>query len=272
MKILKKVIVFTRLNLVLNLLLNLYSWFFRYHEVTRNGIKYKLDLKESVDRGIFLFGWEPLTISWLNQNLKKGDTVIEVGANVGAHSLTIASIIGQNGSLYCFEPTHYAFDKLQKNFLLNPTLMQNTELIQAYVSNNLAIKSENKLRSSWIINKTDEEADKMDENFNGEIISLDSYFCELKNLNFIKIDVDGFDFKVLQGATNLISTFRPLVFIELGETDLNKNGDSITSIVSYFDELNYEGVLENGVKIKSGELLIKYLKDVSHSNAIFTPN
>ena len=87
----------------------------------RDGITYSLDLRESVDRGIFLLGWEPLTISWLNKNLKTGDVIIEVGANIGAHSLIMSSIIGPDGSLYCFEPTNFAFDKLTTNFALNPS-------------------------------------------------------------------------------------------------------------------------------------------------------
>ena len=84
------------------------------------------------------------------------------------------------------------------------------------------------------INKSDFEADQMDEEFFGEIIVLDDFFENLDNLNLLKIDVDGFDYKVLQGCRNLILDHKPIIFIELGEKDLNKNGDSVVDIVNFF--------------------------------------
>ena len=117
----KSIIIKLRMQKMAYAFFNIYAYFFRYQTVMRDGITYSLDLRESVDRGIFLLGWEPLTISWLNKNLKIGDVVIEVGANIGAHSLIMSSIIGPDGSLYCFEPTNFAFDKLTTNFALNPS-------------------------------------------------------------------------------------------------------------------------------------------------------
>ena len=92
-RILKKIIVTLYMQKIAYFLFNIYTSIFRYHTVQRDSIFFALDLKESVDRGIFLAGWEPLTIKWLNENLHSGDVVIEVGANVGAHSLIISKII-----------------------------------------------------------------------------------------------------------------------------------------------------------------------------------
>ena len=111
---------------------DLYAHYSRFKTVTRYGIRYALDLRESVDRGIFLLGWEPHTLNWLNAHLKSGDTVIEVGANVGAHSLTISSLVGSSGCLYAFEPTNYAFSKLNKNFQLNPIFLKNTNIFNLF--------------------------------------------------------------------------------------------------------------------------------------------
>ena len=249
---------------------NLYAYIFRYQTVERDGIQYALDIRESVDRGIYLFGWEPLTISWLKENLKPGDTVIEVGSNVGAHSLIMSSIIGLDGSLYCFEPTNFAFDKLTTNFALNPSLSENFRLFQTYVSNSEHVKSDHKIRSSWIVNKTDEITNQMDENFNGEIVVLDVFFADLDKLDFIKIDVDGFDFKVLQGSKNIIIKHKPVIFIELGEIDLNKNGDSVMDIIEFFNGISYSGVLESGEVISTGEALMKILESSTHTNGIFS--
>ena len=244
---------------------------FRFHYVKRDGINFHLDLRESVDRGIYLLGWEPLTIKWLNDNLNYGDVVIEVGANVGAHSLIISKIIGSSGSLEAFEPTDYAFKKLKTNFSLNPTLKQNTSLHKLYVSDEVNKKSKHKIRSSWIVNKSDDLANKMDEEYSGKIITLDEFFINLDRLDFLKIDVDGFDFKVLEGAKRIIQTFRPTVFIELSEVDLNRNNNSVSDILSYFDDINYSGSLENGTSIDAPENLIEHLIGATHTNGIFKP-
>lgn len=269
--ILKKIITKLRLQKFAYYIFSLYASIFRFHKVIRDGICYQLDLRESVDRGIYLLGWEPLTIKWMIENLKAGDVVIEVGANVGAHSLIISKIIGPNGSLEAFEPTDYAFKKLQTNFSLNLALSQNTNLHQLYVSNVENLKSKHKIRSSWIVNKSDEIANKMDEEYIGEIVTLDQFFIDLDRLDFLKIDVDGFDFKVLEGAKGIIQRLRPTVFIELSEIDLNRNDNSVRDIINYFEGINYHGSLENGLKITTAEALIEFLKGSTHTNGIFKP-
>ena len=272
--VLKKFIVALRLQKLAYFLFDIYASLplFRFQTVRRNGISYKVDLKESVDRGIFLLGWEPLTIEWLSLNLHSGDVVIEVGANVGAHSLIISSVIGEDGHLYAFEPTDYAFEKLIENFNLNPGLQKNTDLIKSFVSNKQGTKKNYKIRSSWKINKTKSSADQMDENFYGEVINIDDFFKDISKINFIKIDVDGFDYKVLQGGEETIKHHQPIVFVELGEADLKKNGDSLQDILDFFTALNYSGVLENGHKINSAHDLHDSLALVTHSNGIFSPN
>ena len=269
-KILKKIIIFMRLQTVAYKIFDLYSYFFRFVTVSRDGITYALDLQESVDRGIFLLGWEPLTINWLNSNLKSGDKVIEVGANVGAHSLIISNLIGPKGLLYAFEPTNYAYSKLKTNFNLNPDLIKNTQLIQLFVSDKDNAKSNSKIRSSWIVNKSDDLADEMDENFDGSIVNLDNFFEDLDSLKLLKIDVDGFDFKVLQGAEMLISNLKPIVFIELGEKDLQKNGDSVEDIINFFHKLEYSGMLESGEQILSYGQVLDLMENRTHINGIFT--
>ena len=117
---------------IVGLVLDVLSKFKKNFLIRRNGINYEVDITESVDRAIFLRGWEPKTISILHQLIESGDTVIEVGANIGAHSLIISKIIGNDGRLISIEPTSYAFNKLQKNFNLNPMKSNTTLQINLY--------------------------------------------------------------------------------------------------------------------------------------------
>ena len=91
--------IFKLLKDIVGLSLDLLSRLRKIFLVKRKGIIYEVDISESVDRAIFLRGWEPQTIKLLHKLIKLGDSVIEVGANVGAHSLIISKIIGKNGNL-----------------------------------------------------------------------------------------------------------------------------------------------------------------------------
>src|ERR1039458_2455307 len=78
--------------------------------VRRSGHRWALDLKEGIDFSIFLFGaFEPGTVSTLKRLVKAGDTVFDIGANVGAHTLGLASSVGPDGTVFAFEPTDFAY-------------------------------------------------------------------------------------------------------------------------------------------------------------------
>ena len=93
--------------------------------VKRRGINWALDLKEGIDLGIYLFGgFELDTISCYKQFIRPGDVVLDVGANIGAHTLVFADLVGGNGKVYAFEPTSYAVNKLTVNAKLNRSLAE----------------------------------------------------------------------------------------------------------------------------------------------------
>lgn len=261
--------IFKLLKDIVGLSLDLLSRLRKIFLVKRKGIIYEVDISESVDRAIFLRGWEPQTIKLLHKLIKLGDSVIEVGANVGAHSLIISKIIGKNGNLVAIEPTDYAFSKLQRNYNLNPALKENTKLLKTYISNKEHDKVA-KIRSSWQINASNQIKDHKDETYTGEITSLDRLFNNIPQVDFIKIDVDGFDYKVLTGSAQLLEKFKPIVFIELGEYHLNLNGDSAKDILRFFKKLNYGGILETGEVITDENYVLGILQKQSHINAIFT--
>ena len=91
--------------------------------VIRNEIKWFLDLEEGIDFAIFLTGkFEIDTSSYFKSIINKGDIIFDIGANIGAHTLPMAKLVGANGIVHAFEPTKFAYDKLEKNISLNPNL------------------------------------------------------------------------------------------------------------------------------------------------------
>jgi tRNA G37 N-methylase Trm5 len=91
--------------------------------VARDGITYDLDLAQGIDFAIFLGNiYERQTKSALRKLVSPGSLVLDIGANIGAHTLHLAQLVGPGGRVMAFEPTDFAFRKLGRNLELNPSL------------------------------------------------------------------------------------------------------------------------------------------------------
>jgi FkbM family methyltransferase len=166
----------------------------------RNKIYWHLDLSQGIDFAIFLQGgFEPSTIRSYKKYVNQGDVVLDIGANIGAHTLPLASLVGRTGKVIAFEPTDYAYEKLIKNLELNPELLSRTIPIQAMLVGNLEEAKPTFIPSSWSL----DAASGLDihpvhggtnQSLKGaSLVKLDDWFQHqnLKQLDFIKIDVDG---------------------------------------------------------------------------------
>lgn len=249
-------------------LFGLYARIFPNQIIKRNGIRYAVDLNQVVDFGTFLGGWEPNTIDFLTKSLKSGEVAIEVGANVGAHTLLMAKLTGNEGHIYAFEPTDFALNKLRKNISLNPKL-QNITIRTELVTNGEMNLPKLDIRSNWSIDGKDSNIANTIKN--PKAISIDDFALEVKleRLKLIKVDVDGYDFKVLQGAKSTISRFKPIIFCELCEYALNEQGDSIKDIFSMLTSIGYQVYLEDGTQVEEVGEIIELVGSAASTNGVF---
>src|ERR1019366_6569447 len=75
-------------------------------EVTRDGLQWHLDLNEGIDFSIYTLGsFEPATVKLYETLIRQGDIVLDIGANIGAHTLPLARLVGEMGRVIAFEPT-----------------------------------------------------------------------------------------------------------------------------------------------------------------------
>lgn len=252
-------------------ILSFYAKFFQHHICIRNGIYYSLDLSEAIDFATYFGGWEPETIDFIENNVKEGNYVIEVGANVGIQSLHLAKKVGNYGRVFAFEPTEFGVSKLIKNCELNPELSSQVRILKNLVTDGQHSTPISTIRASW---QTDQSRHK-DEFINSNLaISIDEFIVEaqIMQLDILKIDVDGYDFKVLQGAQKSILKFKPLIYIELGEESLNEQGDSVKDIYNFLIRSGYEGYLAiNPNQIIDLDMTLNQLRTSTHVNAIFKP-
>lgn len=83
------------------------------------------------------------------QLIKPGDVVFDIGANVGAHTLPLAQLVGVTGRVYSFEPTAYAFAKQQANIALNPSLVSRISAHQMMLMADESVSLPESVYSSW---------------------------------------------------------------------------------------------------------------------------
>src|SRR5271165_6032794 len=86
---------------------------------TVDGVTYELHLDELIDSSIYYTGaFEPETTAAIRRLVRTGFVALDIGANVGCHTLRMAKLVGTAGRVFAFEPMPWARAKLQKNLSL----------------------------------------------------------------------------------------------------------------------------------------------------------
>ena len=246
----------------------------------RGGLKWHLDLNEGIDFSIYLLGaFEPSTVRFYRKVLRSGDIVLDIGANVGAHTLPFAKCVAPNGKVYAFEPTEFAYNKLAANLQLNP------ELNRIVVSNHMLLNAPGDLQapgeiySSWPLNPVGEVHEKHLGQLRPlgavTIDTVDSYCAanEITRIDWIKIDVDGNETTVLQGSAKTLRTMRPKLIIELSPYVCREAGHRFDELVDLLRTVGYDFYdLESGRKLPSGaDELDAIIPDGGSLNAFLSP-
>ena len=178
---------------------------------TVDGITFDLDMGEVIDVGIYLHKFEREVTGFIDVACQKGYTVLDVGANIGAHCLRFAKIVGVEGAVYAFEPTDYAFSKLQKNIALNQ--FGNIKAFRVALANQNLYQQEIFFRSSWRYDGSQLQVSSM-----VDFVRLDDWAAKnfVDRVDIIKIDVDGNEYSVFDGGRRLLDKFKPIVIAEVG--------------------------------------------------------
>ena len=136
------------------------------------------------------------------ENIKEGDTVIDVGANIGEYALVASKQVGPKGRVLSIEPLKQAATWLEKNYALND--FSNYEIIQKAMGKKPETLTLYKKSESSEIGIVDPDITKKDLIPSGEILvdTIDN-ITSSRNINkvdLLKIDVEGFEYEVLCGC------------------------------------------------------------------------
>ncbi|MBK8465490.1 MAG: FkbM family methyltransferase [Chloracidobacterium sp.] len=209
--------------------------------VTRDGINYELDISCMMQWYVF-WDFKEKQRDRLYSFIKEGDVVFDVGTNIGETLLNFGGLVGSKGFVYGFEPDEKNFNNLQKNIGLNN--FENLQVFNLGVSDRkervkLHRVNQNNLGMNRILNET--EAGKFEDFSEIETNTLDNIVVEnhIQKIDLIKIDIEGYEMHALRGAHQLLQTFRPKLFIEVGYTRLLDLGTSPLEMVAYLHKFGY---------------------------------
>lgn len=182
---------------------------------------------EGIDRPIFYRGtYENGTMKIMNDVLKKGETFIDIGANIGLMSLHASRIIGNRGEVLSFEPLSDTYNILLQNIALNKA--------NNIKAKNIAIGSTNgmvEIFNGTDLNRGTSSLIKTNQGQSSRkvpIKRLDTYLDKnpIDSITCIKIDVEGWELEVLKGATKTLSgSDAPLCIVEYSHMHPTFGGD-----------------------------------------------
>ena len=142
--------------------------------------------------------YEPETTQYFINNIKPGDTVVDVGAGFGYYTLLFAKLVGSTGRVYAFEPSPITYKILKKN-------VGKYEQVKLY---NIALGDENKIADFYLNAKAPNLSSLLPQPWTNkvvqvEVVVFDDYF-KIPHVDFIKIDAEGADGMVLRGMKKTI--------------------------------------------------------------------
>jgi FkbM family methyltransferase len=211
--------------------------------VERNGLKWILNPSDYVHRDVFWYGtkdyWDVFHICNI---LKRDDVIFDLGANFGYYSICLAKYLSNKCSIYSFEPFPTTFKKLTQNVIIND--MQGTiNLYQMGVSSesgdmSISVRVSCNSGSATLI---------ANQNYENEValvkvVTLDDFVerNDIHKINFVKIDVEGFETNVLKGWKKGLSKFKPILFLEIDPPLLLKAKSSVMEIKNILSANGYK--------------------------------
>ncbi len=160
--------------------------------------------------------WEPYFADFVERVVKPGDITVDVGANIGYHSIILGRAVGDSGAVFAFEPLRITFQQLCGNAILNR--LSNIYPFQCAVGH-----VDGATISMVPIDYNEPDVNIMNAcvGVGGDVVTMRTIdSLAFQKLSFLKIDVQGCELVVLKGAQQTIERCKPIIFIEIEEQQL----------------------------------------------------
>ena len=234
-----------------------------------NGVNFLIFLNSSgllEDRLISKVDCEVCLLDIAEYFIKEDTTIIDVGANIGIYSLYLSKKY-PSCQIYSYEPVSSVFKSFKKSIAINGLTNLNPYLLAVgsectKTEINAATEASYNKGLSSIMNNFDLNETYIKEKIN--VITLDSHIKKYNKVSFIKIDVQGLEKNVLDGALEIIKRDNPVIIFEHSDLYFKVPSETRKHISELFSLNNYKIYL-----IRSGENEFKYLflEDIDFRNS-----
>ena len=194
---------------------------------TRHGTFTVFDEDELVGLSLSTYGeYSEGEVEVFRKVLKPGDVAIDVGANIGALTIPMAKLVEPNGLIYAFEASEANLGLLNRNIIQNQCddLVLPIPCAASDHKGTLKVDKQSALHAYC-------RPDINEGEFEVDCTTIDA--LELKRCKLIKIDVDGHELEVLNGAKETIARCRPIIYIE------NEIHEKREAMVAWFIDHGY---------------------------------
>ncbi len=183
-------------------------------------------------------------IQFLKEIVKPGDSVVDVGANIGLYTKHLSQLAGAEGRVFSFEPISQNLAVLQA--VMKKIPLENVQVFHGAVSSTPGraevFVPETGTFEGFYLARFATEQDK-GERETVDVFALDDLFDNgtFSEIDFIKCDVEGAEMEVLKGASNLIDHWHPCWLIEVSK-------DISQDVFQFLQTRGYQAfVYQNGI-------------------------
>lgn len=174
-------------------------------------------------------------IALLKKHVKPGDTIFDIGANIGYYAKILSALTGEKGKVHCFEPDTTNFKHLQEEtkgltnvIINNKAVGPKTEKLKIYTSKNLNVDHRTY------------KPEEYDQEIEIDAVSLEDYCNVNTKIDFIKIDIQGFEMEAMKGMHTILKANHDIKLIsEFWPYGLRKAGSTVSDYYNFLKNMNF---------------------------------
>jgi FkbM family methyltransferase len=207
-----------------------------------NGALFEYPLDSALGSLLSVDNFESVELDFVVRSLSPGDVLLDVGANGGLYSVLASKQVGPSGHIYAFEPGIRELVLFRRNVKINSC--ENVTVVSKAVSNQsgttqFAISQDGAMNS---LKQTDHPMQKFKEWQTVEMTMLDTFVEDagIDKVDFIKIDVEGAENLVFEGATKLLSSNNKMtILFEACDANSESFGYSARDLLMYIKGMGF---------------------------------
>jgi FkbM family methyltransferase len=208
------------------------------------GLRIHIDTHSFCEWYIYFYGaFRPRISAKLNAILKPGDTAIDVGANIGMHTLIMAHRVGRAGRVVSFEPDPHPLDRMKQNLALN-----GLDFVEARA---MALSDKSERRTFFLHDETignyanaslhARNVGRDTPSIEVEVVSLDDFVKAnaIVRLDAIKLLAQGEEWNVMRGGAETLARFKPKLFFLYEPEYWHRHGVSLADARGFLGRFGY---------------------------------